>query len=786
MKSILLITKQRFKSNLRQYLQIVLALILATFCISLALNLLKVVDKPFDLTFERLKAAHLILLFDATEDSSKEMTSWFLEQEEVVKVGVPKPFVMNEVPLLFEGKELDMDIQITERIVKDSLFNRLLIVNGIKKQSPDMGEIWLPYHFETLQGVALGDRIEIALNGDLYQFTVSAFVADPHYLSAIFNPTRAWVAPGALSFFMPLKDLNHRMLEIRLKEDQHLEAIWERFGSHFDYKGTALKHGLFKSAFSGFSKLISSILLLFGLVILGISLVIVNSAIRSNILQDYKQIGVLKALGFKGANIVGSYLTQSVMLLLLAIPAAILFSKFALTAIISSSLKDLAITQFAPDTFSANMIASFIVSLLVLTVSYLSSKKAGRAKPIDALRNLKPKRKSHKWSKSSVFTTSLPLPLLLAIRFIRNSRPSSISLLLGLLATFIIILFAVNVFTSFDHLQENKTAWGFSQSDLELHRKSSIILPLDHKELMGILNNQYASELKRVIPYSHVSAMVIDNANQKQQIFGKAYAVDLNTTELRNLQGTHPAAAHEISLCEGSAKYLNKQPGDSVQIEIEGYRKMFEVSAIYQDISAFGQGFRLHESAVLQVNPIFEPQTYGLVLQDGATAGLFEPKLQSEFGETVTVEASVEKRKAILGLVSNIKLAVSLISSLFILIALFLISNDILIQVRQNELVFAQLKSIGYTSKQLRNITLLRVSLLFFLGMCVGIPAGFLVEKPLANTLTKGIGLVEFPFVISALSIAGATVVLLALILITAWFSSKLIAKINPRALIEV
>lgn len=786
MRSLWLINKARFQTNWRSYLQITVSLLLTTLCLALSLQLFTVLEKPFDATFEKLKASHLLLLFEDTNRLGEKLSDWFTEQEEIQHTGALQSCRVIAEPFLHRGNKLDVAIQITERIVDDATYDQLKILKGKASRHPEIGEIWLPYHFETMQGIQLGDTLGIPAQGDFYRVTVSAFVVDPHYLSNLFNPTRAWVAPGALSFFLPVQDMNQTTVGIRLKDPQLLDALWERFSQHFDYSGINLRYTIFRSAFSGFSTMMSIVLLVFGLLLLIISLLIIRTTIASNILANYQQIGVLKSLGFTKNHIVCSYLLQSFILLLMAVPPGLWLSRIIMDVILGTTLQKIGLADLLLETTYPLLVSSSMVILLVMLISYITSREAGKVDPMVALRDLKKRRANS--SRGTVINLEgrSPLSLWLAIRFIQNALPGSVALTLGFLATFAMVLFAVNLFSSFDQLGQNKTAWGFDESDLIVNRQSAVILPLTHEALLEGLNNQPGAPIKTIIPYRYLTAHIVGTDYQKQQLFGKVYTDSLSKAGLTNITGKHPVEKEEVALGLATAKDHGKAVGDSVTLEIEGFKKAFRISGIYQDISAFGQGFRLAQNAILLLNPLFEPTSYGLVLRDDVEINSFKNELLEQFGETITVEGSIESRTSIIGLLANLKMALFSLSLLFTIILLVLIGNDITIQTRQNEVVYAQLKSIGFHTRELRSIILIRVLILFALGLLLSLPIGFLAGHPLARALASGLGLQQFPFFISWSSILGVYGLLLLFVWATSWFSSRLIRKINPRKLVAI
>jgi|GEM_PF-2211842 len=785
-KSLYLVNKQRFKSTITPYVLQTLAILLATFVLSLALSLLWVADKPFDTTFEKLKASHLLLLFDIEKHSEDELTQWFSNQKEVEFVGNSQPYTIITEPFLFKKNKLDVDIQITERTEKDISYDQLILFKGVKKNEPEIGEIWLPYHYEHNHGIALGDVLGIPANGGIYEVKVTAFVIDPHYLSNIFNPTRAWVAPGQLSFFLTTKDLKNRSIGIRLKQSEHLNTIYKRFIGVFDYSGIGLKFELFKSAYASFSKLLSLILLFLGVVILLITLLLIGTNIKTQMLSEIKQIGILKSLGFSKWNIIASYLFQSVVLLLAAVPIGLLLSNICLKLLMGSTLSQLGITNLS---FNGSLIyatTAILISILVIIVSLVVSWKAGKMKPMIALR-LPNIQSSNPIKKLRIaIEKGFPLTSWVSVHFIRTSFLASLVLAGSMLTTLFIILFSTTMYTSFDQLKENKSSWGFEESDFMLYRKSSVVLPLSHPELMEILKGHKKTAIEQIIPYHHISLNILNNESEKESVFGKVYSLDINNTGLKNLKGKHPVTKNEIALCIGTAKNLDKRVGDSVQVEIEGVKKTLMISGVYQDISAFGQGFRIQQQVVSSFNPLFEPSSYAIRAKTGIEPKKFQQQLLSELGETISIEEEITERASIMGLVSGLKTGFISISLLFIIPCLVLVSNDIVLQTKKNELVLSKLKTIGFTSLQLRAVIVQRVVILFSIALVIGLPICFLVVPFIANILATGIGIASFPLVISSYNVAIAICVLLLTIFPIGWFSSRKLQKIDPRKLVEV
>ena len=783
MRSILLLNLENLKKRGKQYFLVTVALVLSTLVLATALSLLQIIDEPFDISFNNLKASHILLLFDVRNEETDKVGHWFSEQAEVESVADPLPYIILNGPLIHRGKKIDITVQVTEHGSTNLSQDRLHLQKGVRKEHPGFGEIWLPNHFETTHGMQLGDSLGLPYQGELHQLKITAFVVDPHYLSAIFNPTRAWIAPGSLSFLAPVSDLNHTMMGIRLKDKTQIDPVWKRFNGAFAYSGSTLQYPLFKTAFSSFHQILSAVLFLFSLMALVISLLLIKATISSHVFADYRQIGVLKSLGFTPKNIIAIYLVQFGLLLLVAVPIGLLGAYFVIRTLIESVVGAIGISSFIYDLGFPFGIAATIVPLLVLVVAFISAYKAGKIRPVDAIRNIPIGAKGRVGKKTSkwVLSTTAPISAFLAVRFLESDRKSTWLLGTSLVGIIFIVVFSVNIANSFSQLHSNRSAWGFDNADVQVARNTATVLPLKHDQFMEMLSME-EKDIKTVTPFNYSSLSILSEDNKAvQEIFGKVYSGDISNAGLANILGEHPSGADGISLCIGTGRSFGKVVGDSILVFIEGQRKRFLITGLYQDVSTFGQGYRLHEKALRELNPLHEPEFYGVQLHEGVNSTAFVRQLQERFGETIKAELGIAERKSIIGLVTNVQGAVGVISIFFVLVMVVLINNDINIGIHQHTVAYAQLKSIGLINKQLRWSLVWRLLVLVAVASGIGIPLSLLLGPPIMNMLTGGIGLVAFPFVVSTGSIGAAVLLLLVFAFLSAWFASSMIKKVDPR-----
>lgn len=786
MKAIFLIVKSNFRSKKWMTLFSGLSIALASLLFSSGLAILQSIQDPFDNLFNKLNASHIVMLYDAHDHPTSELKDWFAHQPSTKRVSENSPYFLCNGILPRKGNKIELMVQLTEYNEDNSVQDKLIIVDGDQKKSPAHGEIWLPKYLANNYQIQVGDTIDLPGPSGSYPVVVSATVADPLYGSGMVNPTRAWLASGELPFFIPVSQLSNIQLGIRLNNPDSTSALWERFTRKFSYTGVHLTYFLFRSAYMGIYQVMGTIILAFSIMALLIAMFMVRTTITRAIYDDYKLTGVYKALGFTPGNIVSLYVIQYSLLSIAFIPVGLVGTWFIIRLLLGSISQKLGIVETAGISHQGLYLLSlFVIAVLVVTTAFFKSFKAAKIKPVEAIRTgAPPKRHTSLLLPKDISMSRLPLPVMMGLRLLSENPKRSFSQGMILLATIFIIIFSINISSSFENLKYNKSAWGFENGDIQISRPEAIVIGLKNEQLMEILSKEKAIE--HVAPFSYSSLAVLSKSDlPAQEIFGKVYADSLSQAGLLNLQGRHPQLANEISLCVGTARQFNKQPGDSINVFIEGQKTSYLVTGIYQDVSNMGQGFRLHENAMKKLNPIYTPSMYSIKLKEHDKAGTFKNYLLKQLGETIAIDASIEDRLAQMGLIDGMKTALFALSLFFIFIMLLAISSDMFISTKENEKNFGILKSVGWTPGQIRMSMVWKILFITSAALAAAILPGIFLSPLIMTSVTGGIGLVKFPFIANYPGMLLAILLLLIIISVSSWWLSRGAAAANPRKLIN-
>jgi putative ABC transport system permease protein len=784
MNSVLLIVKSNLTRRKVQNLSVGISIAIVSLLFSSSIGILGSIQEPFDLVFNNLNASHILLCYDYRSDNTRAITDWFARQPEVDRVGKATAYYMCNGPLFFKGAKLDVPIQITEYTADHLQQDKLQIMSGNAKDQPGYGEIWLPNYLASRHHIQIGDSIAIPASGGVFTFSVSATVSDPHYGSGMVNPTRAWIRAGTLPFLVPVSQLTNNCLGIRLKSPAMASEVLGRFNKNFDFSGDVLPYDLFKSAFMSIYQIIGGILFIFSFLALIISVFLINAAISKNIYDDYKLTGILKTLGFRPRNIISIYAMHYFLLAIVFIPLGFIGTYYILHLIIESLRRT--VGAIGPGLYLAPVF-SITFCLLLLTVLITSTAagfKSGKIKPAEAIRYGAPGKNEHgSIFKGLIGRSSLPLLLLIGLRFTTENRRRMMVTFAVLLSTVFILSFSVNISSSLSALKNNKAAWGFENGDIQLSRNTGTLIEFTHQQLKEILQNERG--IHSFMPFGYESLTVLDkDGNTGIHLLGKVYEGDINDVGLVNLKGRHPIHDNEIALCIGTSKLLNRLPGDTIVVYVEGQRIIYNVTGIYQDIGNMGQGFRLQESAIKRLNPLYTPNIYSLKLAANEAPEEYKNYLIKKYASNITIDTNIEDRLAQMGVISNMKITFLSLSLFFISILLLSIWNDVIISIRDYRKTFGILKTAGFTPAQLRKLLIWKMIFPTFISFIVGIPLALWLSPVLMSQVTKNLGLVHFPFLIDTGGTGLIAFLFCCGVILFTWASSSGASKVNPRILI--
>ncbi len=787
MRSIYIIILNNIKKRKLQSFLITLIIMVSCVMFFISLGTLTKSKEPFIKMQQKLNASQDIVAYKEGSYDINKVKAWWKNNEGVKSIQTYKGYNYNG-KTRYNNNPFGYRINFTEReegLVQD----KLLIVEGDKKETPGDGEVWVSTGIAYQENIKVGGILKVNINKKDVSFKVSAIVVDPQFSTAMVNPTRMWIKAGDVDKIFKDVDNNIISLGIIYKDYSKAEKIWSDFlnSENEKFKGGIFQYSFIEFIYTFLSKLIASILMVLSIIVLAITMLVVSYTIKNAIFSDYKTIGVLKAQGLSNANIKTIYTGQFFILGAIAVLPSLLVGRVLINAILYSFLRVVGVVNINESMTTEIIITILFIIGTVTITSYITSGRAAKIKPAEAIRNVARVKKYKKNPKINImFLKALPLSLILAIKQIVTNKKQSVFIFITLVVTAFMISFTINARHSLIKLSDNLAYWGFDGSEYQVVRSGAKGATV-HEELFNALKSD--KKVKAVVPYYYIEGSfteAIDSVNMPaKQITGFAYEGDMDSIGMLNIKGKSPKEKNEVSIAINTSRRLKKTVGDYIDITIAGKTKTFLVTGVYQAMINEAEGYRIQKAAIVNLDSTFDTKIYGMIFKDMVDKEEFINEFTNKYSDISVEKTKDGNGKIFNDIGKNASVPILMVGVIFIVISFINIFNIVLINVYEERKNYGIYKALGFTIKQIRLSIINRIMTLTALATFIGIILGFTVGPKLIELALSKQGLVKFPFLITTNTTVFGILLFIVIVFAAVWFPTSKLLSINLRELIE-
>ncbi len=711
---------------------IVTTVMAASVLLTLALATLMNISAPYDRTFQELNGAHLWLYFDRgrlrpgdvrrIESLPEVVGSTGVRYSVVTRVRIGDTRVV--VSLRAEPPAAEQD---------GATVNRLLLLDG---------RYFAPRRMEVLAGQELRDRYHLAV-GDEAEVTrwdgrkvtlpVVGLVYNPMwdtYRSS--QPPYLYVSETTLRALFPDDEVWDRSLGLRLADPEavgavvaHAEALVrpDTIVAHTDWRDVR------ESATFGM-QLNSVFLGSFGFFAILAAVLVIATSIGARVLSQFRQIGILKAIGFTQAQVLWLYLGQYLILGLaggllgLAVGGAL--APLPLRSV-AASLSTVYRTPVNGVLMAAVIGAVLVV---VLLAAWGAARRGAQVNIVTAIATgAEPPRT--RWPGLIALATRLRLPMVFILGLNDLLARPLRSLLTGLNLTLGVIgvIFGLSLNGTLHTYETNPALLGIVY-DAVVTRET-----LGDSRVRGMLRRAPGVEA------FYAECLVEVETPQGRSFTVRAVDGDLSAFPFDIADGRmFFPNTNEALAGRGLLNWLGLTVGDELIIRPkEGHRRAsrWVIVGQYPEPANAGQMLMLSlPTARRHLGPV-EPRTYYLRLAPDvdreALRRYLSPRADSDLEVTFVKDAIPES-------VVYLRLAIFALAGVLIGIALVNVFNTSLLAVQERLRVIGVLKTLGMTPFQVVTMVNTTAGVLGLLAAVVGIPLGLAFTKMTMAALAQTYG----------------------------------------------
>ena len=607
------------------------------------------------------------------------------------------------------------------------------------------GEVALPMMLKEKYGIQLGDKVTIKIDNCEKILTVKYYMKDVVFGSGLMGFKRIMISDQDFDDFnkVPTNLSNNRVLKIWsiIKNDNVTFEEVEKDFSKSSIDAISIIDSDIISTTYIMDLIISGIMIVVSIFLMFISFLILRFTIVFTIEEDYKEIGIMKAIGLKNRGIKGIYMVKYLFLAMIGggfgFIASIPFTKYLMKSVSEHIMMKVVMLNYLLAVIS-------VVFIVLITVGfcYLCTRKINKLTAIDAIRQGSTGERFANVRKLKLHNMAhINAPIYLALSdLICGYRRFIILMITFILGTAIIII-PTNVINT---LSSDKivTLFGMSEFDINI-ASASYIESCMKGSIDELLENLKEVEQKSadigiaisVRPEVYFMPKVYaDNPEESKSILS-LQAFNYSTDHYTYLSGTAPKLDNEVAITSVVAEYFGVGLGDTIHCTLGGNTEQFIVTALFQSMNNMGYDLRFPENHELKLEDSTGLGLFGTI-EDGASKKQEKIEILKEEFPELDIENGNDYIKGMLGSISG---QLGLVKNIILFLVLginFLITCLLVRMMITKEIPeIAVLKSTGFQDKDIRTWQVTRIAIVLIISIFLGT----IIANATGGLLTSGI-----------------------------------------------
>lgn len=742
--------KRKKTMNIILLIFIILA---ATFIASSANNMVSVVS-ALDKYFAKANVPDYWLAMTAKEELGRFED---FARKNHYKYGVTELLQIDAKNVIIEGEEKRFVYSNT--LCLSALDETIYLFDSEDKRITQVqdGEIYVTAElfYKKKYHLKQGGKIKIWANGRSKTFTIKGCMKDAEFGSAMMGQSRMLISERDLAYF------HNEQAAIQYSIGVYTDD------SHYTKKYSELNLNTIMSADYATIKmmyimdmLIAGIMLLVSVCLILISMVILRFTIQFTMSEEFREIGVMKAIGIPDRAIRGLYAVKYLVVSVagavigfwLSIPFGELLLQDVSRNIILSGSEGLLL----------NLLCAAGTAAVVVLLSYFCTRKIKQVSPIDAVRSGENgERYSKKGMVHLAASRALPVPFM-AVNDIFCSIRRFVSMLIIFTLGLLLIIIPINVINT---LQSDKLIKWFNMADCNhviviesifypgVESKQNI-----EKSLTRVTDFLKKEEIEAKVFQEIVFRMNISHGNKRTSSLAFQGNGEVTAEQYDYMKGTAPQNRNEVAVTGLVAERIGAAIGDNVVIWHGDREETYIVTALFQSMNNMGEGIRFYQEEELDYG--YAAGCFGIQIKykdspDKALLAERKSLLKRQFKEYKVYTAGEYVNYMvgdIAGQLQGIKQFILLIVlGINILVTVLMVKS--FITKERGEI--AMLKAIGFRNFSLISWQTLRIGMVLLaavlLAVCVSTPLTKLSVEPIFQMM----GAQSIKFYIKPLEVYG-------------------------------
>ena len=624
--------------------------------------------------------------------------------------------------------------------IQSEKFDYLLDLDGNIINASD-GELYVPLRYMKENNVKVGDKA--AISGK--PFTVAGFLRDSQMNSMLSSSKRFLISKNDYADIQGFGRTEY-LIEFRLKDLSSLGAFETAYATAgLEANGPTITYPLFKTINALSDGMMIAIILLISVLVVAIAFMCIRFTLLAKIEVDYREIGVMKAIGLPVSDIKKIYLAKYAAIALagsvIGYACAFLFKNML--------LENIRLYMGEGDNSSLASLFGIIGIVIVFfaIIAYVNGvlKRFRKISAAEAIRYGTSQEKNGATRRFCLNSNRLlNTNIFLGIKDVLSRKRLYATMLTVLVISAFIMIVPLNLYNTISSNHFIKYM-GIGKYDMRIDIQQTDNISQKTKQILYAINNDSTVSKHAVLSTKTFKVKMEDGTERNIKI----ELGDHSIFPIEYSTGRAPASQHEISLSELNADELGKKIGDIITLIIAGKEQNFTISGIYSDITNGGKTAKAifnDNSTDMMWSVISVEFTDKAVLDSRMTAytNLFTYAKVSDINDYVlqTFGSTIDA----VGKASRSAIAVAL----FITVLVTLLFMKML--VAKDRYSIAVMKALGFTNSDIMTQYAARSLFVLMIGIVVGTLLANTLGGLLAGAVISSFGASSFTFSVNPLA----------------------------------
>ena len=483
-------------------------------------------------------------------------------------------------------------------LVHSDICMNYFLSDGSILETVEPGELYMTEGKADALGVDVGDKLTIELNGVSREFVLAEKIKDALFGSNQMSFTRYIISKEDYNYFLSVeKTEEYQGGTLVYIYSSDVEMVKQQIKPLVDNSILTMDRAFMEFLYI-FDMILVGVLLVVSIILITIAFVVLRFTISFTLSEEFREIGVMKAIGIGNFKIRGLYLVKYMGLSVTGATIGLALSFPFGKMLMSVSSQTIIIGNQSP--IFVNILCAILVIAVILLFCYGCTGQVKKLTPIDAIRNGQTGERFRKKSLMSLGKSKLQATPFLAVNDIVSSpkRYSIISLTFFLCLSLLLILSA-----TVSTMNSDSLAGAFGWADCDLYLNSKIVMECmledGHENLERHLDKMEQTLAENGIPAKCYLEMTFSlpvsfGGNESNICIYQGTGTTMDMYEYT--AGTTPQNTDEIAITRIAADKLNANIGDTVTIKTIDGDKEYIISAFFQSMNQQGIGIRLHSN----------------------------------------------------------------------------------------------------------------------------------------------------------------------------------------------